>query len=240
MSTDPLSAYRATIERELRAGNATEHTHRPALQRLIESLAPGTTATNEPRRVACGAPDYVVWRQTDHGPLTLGHIEAKIVGASLAEIERSDQLRRYLSALDNLLLTDYLEFRWYVGGQRRLAARLETPGPAARQPCGVGGAEEVRELLGFFLEHRAEPITEPQELAKRLARIAHIIRELIVGAFETRVASANLQALREALAEVLIPDLSVADFADMYAQTLAYGMFAARANHKNNLFSAPP
>jgi len=31
--------------------------------------------------------------------------------------------------------------------------------------------------------------------------------------------------------EVLLPDLSVPEFADMFAQTLAYGLFAARYNH---------
>jgi hypothetical protein len=51
MAANPIDAYRRQIERELQAGNATEHTHRPALKTLIESLASGVTATNEPRRL---------------------------------------------------------------------------------------------------------------------------------------------------------------------------------------------
>ncbi len=57
MSYTPVDTYRREIERELQARNATEHTHRPALKTLIESLAPGVTATNEPKQVECGAPD---------------------------------------------------------------------------------------------------------------------------------------------------------------------------------------
>jgi hypothetical protein len=78
MVASPIDAYRRQIERELQAGNATEHTHRPALKALIESLAPGVTATNEPKRVECGAPDFIVSRKAAHDPVTLGYIEAGI------------------------------------------------------------------------------------------------------------------------------------------------------------------
>lgn len=83
MLSNPIDAYRRQIERELQAGNGTEHTRRPALKTLIESLATGVTATNEPRRVECGAPDFVISRKAAHGPGTLGHIEAKGVGQEI-------------------------------------------------------------------------------------------------------------------------------------------------------------
>jgi hypothetical protein len=55
-----LAQYILTIEKELAAGNTTEHTHRPALKALVEELAEGTTAANEPTHIECGAPDFVV------------------------------------------------------------------------------------------------------------------------------------------------------------------------------------
>ena len=57
-----VPAYLRTIEKALAAGDATEHTHRPALKSFIESLAEGITATSEPKRERCGAPDYNVTR----------------------------------------------------------------------------------------------------------------------------------------------------------------------------------
>jgi len=125
MATDlkPVHEYIKAIEKELVAGNATEHTHRPALKTLIEELAEGATATNEPTHIECGAPDFVVTK----GVTTIGYIEAKDVGKSLDEAEKSEQLKRYRDSLTNLILTDYLEFRWYVDGERRLSARLGTP-----------------------------------------------------------------------------------------------------------------
>jgi hypothetical protein len=233
MAASPIDVYRRQIERELQAGNATEHTHRPALKALIESLAPGVTATNEPKQVECGAPDFVVSRKATHGPVTLGHIEAKDVSKPLDEIERSDQMRRYLPALSNLILTDYLEFRWYVDGHRRAdPARLARVAKGGKLAPEKGGPEAVSDLLAAFLAHEAQPINKPKELALRMARLTHFIRDMIVTAFDRQSASATLRDLHKAFEKALIPDLPIPQFADMFAQTLAYGLFAARVNHR--------
>jgi predicted helicase len=221
------SQYALTIEKELAAGNATEHTHRPALKALVESLAMGVTATNEPRRIECGAPDFIITR----GSATIGYIEAKDVGKSLDEAERSDQLKRYLASLSNLILTDYLEFRWYVDGERRLPARLGTLTKEGKIKRDKAGAQAVAELLDNFLAHKAEAVGTPKELALRMARLAHLIRNLIVNAFQKEPESGSLHAQLSAFRDNLIPDLSVEQFADMYAQTIAYGLFAARCTN---------
>lgn len=95
-----VAAYLRAVEKALAAGNATEHTHRPALKALIESLGENVTATNEPKRMQCGAPDLIVTR----GDVPLGYVEAKDVAVSLDRAEESEQLRRYLDSLENLLL----------------------------------------------------------------------------------------------------------------------------------------
>ncbi len=216
----------------MQAGNATEHTHRPALKSLIESLASGVTATNEPKHVECGAPDFVVSRNAQHGPMTLGYIEAKDVGKDLDdEVKRPDQMKRYLSALPNLILTDYLEFRWYVDGEHRQSARLARVSKTGKLVAEKDGANAVTDLLTSFLAHEGEPISTPKELALRMARLTHLIRDIIVAAFEKQSASTTLQDLHKAFEKALIPDLPIPQFADMYAQTLAYGLFAARCNH---------
>ena len=115
-----LSEYLQKIEKALTAGNATEHTYRPALKAFIESIESDITATNEPKREQCGAPDFIITKAA----VPIGYIEAKDVGKSLDQIERDEQLKRYREGLHNLILTDYLEFRWYVKGEHRLTARL--------------------------------------------------------------------------------------------------------------------
>lgn len=219
--TQAIRQYLAQIRSGLATGAATEHTHRPALAALLEALAPEVRAINEPQRIACGAPDLAVLRDG----LMVGHVEAKDVGTSLDAAERSEQLRRYREALGNLVLTDYLAFRWYVEGELRRTARLARwDGETVRSERG--GAEAVAELLSDFLAHKPQPIATPRELAERMARLTHLIREIIITAFETNRASDLLRGWRQAFAEVLVAELDrperVGQFADMFAQTLAY------------------
>jgi DUF1680 family protein len=157
MAASPIDAYRRQIEKELQAGNATEHSHRPALKTLIESLASGVTATNEPKHVECGAPDFIVSRKSPHGPVTLGYIEAKDVGKDLAEVERSDQTKRYLAALANLILSDYLEFRWYFDREHKQMVRVARVVKGGKR---AADKDETKRLVGprgvQFTEGRAE------------------------------------------------------------------------------------
>lgn len=114
--------YIGSIQANLAAGHASEGSHYPALKSLRENLGKKTTATSLPSRIDCGAPDFVLTK----GSATVGCVEAKDIGKSLDEAEQTEQLRRYRDSLANFILTDYLEFRWYVDGERRLLARLGT------------------------------------------------------------------------------------------------------------------
>jgi type I restriction-modification system DNA methylase subunit len=182
--------------------------------------------------VECGAPDFILRRDG----LSIGYVETKDLGKSLDEAEDSNQLERYKKSLPNLILTDYLEFRWFVDGQIRDSARLGRIGKENKILPDKKGIDETTELLKLFLESRPQPITTPKDLSERAAKLAHIIRDTIVEAFEKDKASSDLKDLREAFADVLIPDLNkpekTEEFADMYAQTIVYGLFAARINHK--------
>lgn len=225
-------SYLTSIKREIETGSATEHTYRAALKRLIESLRPDIIAINEPKRVSCGAPDFVV-KKND---LIIGHLEAKDIGKSLDEAEDSEQLERYIKNLDNLILTDYLEFRWYSKKSPLETARLARLNKDGKIIQDKNGLEELVTLLENFLNQPVEPITSANELSKRLAYLAHSIRDVIVEAFRTEKATSQLWNLRKAFASVLIPDMDqpqkADEFADMYAQTIVYGLFAARCNHK--------
>ncbi|MHC1632152.1 MAG: type ISP restriction/modification enzyme, partial [Methanotrichaceae archaeon] len=229
-----IEQYLKDLERELKTEIAREHAHRPALKKFIESLdiQRRVTATNEPKRQECGIPDFVV----DRDGLSIGYIETKDIGKSLDEAERSEQLGRYRANLHSLILTDYLEFRWYVKGKERKRARLGRIGEAGKIVFDREAGCEVVELLEDFLSSEPEEITNPQVLSQRLATLAHRIRGEVVKSFEKGTASGSLKNLRKAFAEVLIPDIDQpeknAEFADMYAQTIVYGLFAARCNHQ--------
>src|SRR5215467_11624236 len=125
--TDPVAEYLSKIQRKLSSGIAREQTHRAALEDLLESLDPSIEAFNDPKHIEVGAPDFTIRRKGKVTDFPVGHIETKDVGEDLGKTEKSEQLKRYLG-LPSLLLTDYLEFRWFTDGKLRLSARLGTLG----------------------------------------------------------------------------------------------------------------
>ena len=233
MGEEIIREYLRAVEREYRSGIAGEHSYRPALKALVEALGgSGVQAINEPARVACGAPDFVVQRKN----LPIGHIEAKDIGVDLDKEEKGEQVRRYREALGNLILTDYLEFRFYVDGELKNTATLATVAPRSRLVEVAAGAEHFLGFMRSFLEAKPLPIGRPRQLAIRLAAVAVLVREVIEKALAVdkhngERASSTLHELLKGFQKVLLPDLSEADFADMYAQTVVYGLFAARDNH---------
>jgi len=219
--------YIKDLEKGLEKGISTEPSYYPYLKALIESIEKGINATNDPKRIECGAPDFVV----DRGATIVGYVEAKDIDKSLDEIEKTEQLKRYRDSLSNLILTDYLEFRWYMDGERRLAAHLGTLTKDNKIKRDKDGIQKVAELLESFLAHEAKNVGTPKELAERMARLAHMIRDLIIKAFEKETESGTLHAQLSAFRDNLIPDLPTEQFADMYAQTIAYGLFAAKCTN---------
>ena len=228
MPTPPINQYLQTLRRDLRGGDTTEASHYPTLKTLLEASARGIVATVVPKGRECGFPDFHVKK----GDLIIGHVEAKNVGRSLDDAEQTEQLKdRYLKALDNLILTNFLEFRWYVRGERRRVERLGILESGANIKVSRTDREAVLDLLKSFLAEDPQGAQNARDLAVRLARYAHEIRNVVVQGFAQDHVSDNTRDLRDAVQKELVPDLADDQFADMFAQTLAYGFFAAWCNH---------
>jgi hypothetical protein len=91
-----FAEYIREIRKSLEKGDSTEHTHRTALEALLEACDKDIDATNEPRRIACGAPDFNITRKG----VPVGHVETKDIGVNLDEMERGkgpngEQFKRY-------------------------------------------------------------------------------------------------------------------------------------------------
>ena len=228
-ATSALRAYGREVAQARASGLATEHTYRPALKTLIETLGGGgVNALNEPTHVDCGAPDFIIER----GGVPIGHVECKDVGVDLDDVEESEQLKRYREGLPNLILTDYLVFHWYADGTRRESARLGILDGQGKIRFDSGGAHQVADLISAFFTANMPSIGNPRELARRMASKTRLLREGVSRILKSEGESGHLRDLLSAYREVLITDLSPTDFADMQAQTAAYGLFAARCRHE--------
>ena len=221
-----ISAYISELNRQYASGNATEHSYRPALKSLSETLLPDLTIINEPKRTACGAPDYILLRND----IPVAFIEAKDFTQTqdlAGQKENKEQFDRYKHSLDNIIFTDYLDFWLYEKGEFVDSVRLaEIKGGKI---VAVEGAETkfvlIIERLGKAVPQR---ITSAKQLARIMAAKARLMADVIEKALLQDDSDSNLKGQMEAFKDILIHDITPKEFADVYAQTIVYGMFAAR------------
>jgi predicted helicase len=221
---DALRTYLDELRKKLATGMAKEHAYRGALERLLQATGDGVQAINDSAWIDCGAPDFIVLR----GATPVGYVEAKDIDTSLDDAQRSPQLKRYRESLHNLILTDYLELRWYVEGEERDRARLARVSRDGKVKSTGAGIDAVGQLLDRFFAQEAPMLGTARELAQRMASLARMIRDLIEEAYQREDEEGRFHSQLAAFRDTLIPDLGVEQFADMYAQTMTYGLFAAR------------
>lgn len=228
---DILRSYAKAVDEQFQSGIATEHSYRPALQKLLSELLKDCVIINEPSRIQCGAPDYIITQKRTGQPVFF--VEAKDVFDPDLDGMRThrEQFDRYKQSLDYIIFTDYLDFHVYEHGEWTQSVRLIEP-----QGAHLRLAEVAEERFIAMIEHlatsRPQSITSPSKLAKQMAAKARLLADLVHRALEDEenatYANAQLQSQLAAFRQILIHDLTPEGFADIYAQTIAYGMFAAR------------
>lgn len=229
-----IDSYLSGIQKEYAHGNATEHTYRLSLKTLIESFDSEITAINEPQRRTFGAPDYVIRRRD----IPLGYIEAKDIGRlEKASKREKEQKKRYLEALANLVYTDYMEFHWYVRGELVQTVKIAEASNGKIKILG-DNYERFENLIKKFLEKQVETVASSKELAKRMASTTRLIRQTIGSALKdnSNRSEDSLYGQLKSFQETLLPNLTPDGFADLYSQTIAYGLFTARCYYNTKPF----
>jgi predicted helicase len=225
-----LEQYIENISKRYKLGNATEHTFRGDLQQLLESLTPDVRATNEPKRQSCGAPDYILTKKE----IPVGFIEAKDIGDKDLEGAKKtgnkEQFDRYKASLNNLIFTDYLDFHFYIDGIfiTKIAIAEIQNGTIVPSPNNFA---TFTNLIKDFASRVGQTIKSSKKLAEMMAGKARLLSDVIEKALTSDEANKEDSTLKEqmnAFKQILIHDITPKGFADVYAQTIAYGMFAAR------------
>jgi predicted helicase len=230
-----LEQYIDNINKRFKLGNATEHTFRGDLQQLLESLVPDIRATNEPKRQSCGAPDYILTKKE----IPVGFIEAKDIGDKDLEGAKKagnkEQFDRYKASLNNLIFTDYLDFHLYIDGifitRIAIAALRQAQGDKYEIVPLPENFATFTNLIKDFASHVGQTIKSSKKQAEMMAGKARLLSDVIEKALtsdETNHEDSTLKDQMNAFKQILIHDITPKGFADVYAQTIAYGMFAAR------------
>ena len=221
-----IQDYILELNKEFKTGRATEHSYRGYLQTLIKSIVADVMVTNEPTRVKCGAPDYIITRRD----ITIGYIEAKDIGYKLDDKQYKEQFDRYRKALENLIITDYISFWLYIDGEFIKKINIAEIVGGAIKPT-IETHNEFTNLIKDFCSYVGQTIKSPKKLAEMMAGKARMLSEVIEKALtsdETNQEDSTLKDQMKAFKEILIHDITPKGFADVYAQTISYGMFAAR------------
>lgn len=221
---NPVATFIQKIIETYNSGHATEHSYRPALQELFEKITE-LKVHNEPKRSEFGAPDFVFTK----GKTVIAYAEAKDIYVSLDEIEKSEQMSRYYG-YSNIILTNGLDFRFYRNatpyGESVVIGKLNKEGVETFE----GQFQLLTDTIGAFIKESKEPIKSGAVLSKVMAGKARRIRDNVKKFLEDErnPKNENLLGIYEVIKKLLLADLDHAKFADMYAQTIVYGLFVAR------------
>ena len=226
-----IEKYIEQINKRFKSGISKEHSYRGDLETLIRELVPGVEITNEPANVTdCGNPDYVITK----GKIPVGYIEAKDIGKDLNSKVYKEQFTRYKKALDNLIITDYIWFQFFKEGELVNEIRIAEIDNTTIKPLQEN-FEAFTDLVKDFCSHIGQTIKSSKKLAEMMASKARLLQDILERAITSDEKTEENTLLREqykTFKNILIHDLSPKAFADIYAQTLAYGMFAARLHDK--------
>lgn len=226
-----ITAYIKELNALFQTGLTTEHSFRPALQRLLSDCT-GFTVINEQTHIDCGAPDLTLL----HKDIPIAYIEAKDLedGDLDGRKKNREQFDRYKASLDTIIFTDYLDFHLYEHGEWQQSVRLaEIQGNKIRL-TNASSPDSLIALLEHIKTAQPQRITSANKLAQLMAGKARLLRDIIEQALiQDGDTPTELRGYMEAFRQVLIHDITPKTFADIYAQTIAYGMFAARM-HDNS------
>lgn len=228
-----LTTYLKSLATQTAVGDSREESYYDILKSLFSDFPLGkdrqTQVTVLPKKTEAGNPDFRIW-DGDH--FIVGYIEAKLPGTNLDQIESTGQLQRYLSTFPNLILTDFYEFRLYRDGREILRTQIARPFIAHKLKTipPLEKAEKFQQLAETFFAFKLPVHYTAEGLAIDLAKRASFLRDQVISE-ELRQVEAQrgeLYGFYQAFQRYLLPDLTPNQFADLYAQTITYSLFAAR------------
>jgi hypothetical protein len=205
-----IHEYIDNLNTKYRTGICTEHSYRPYLQSLLESIATDVTVTNEPTRIACGAPYYIITKRN----IPTGYIEANDIGKPLDNKDYKEQFDRYRSSLANLIITDYLEFRLYREGVFVLTIVIGEIHDSKIIPR-VENFDAFTDLIRDFCTYVGQTIKSAAKLSKMMAGkarlLANVIEKALVPENNNQVnepQNLNLHSQYESFKKVFIHDIT--------------------------------
>ena len=223
--------YLSNLFKTYQKGDAREESYYKHLADFITEFSESQRkrkidVTILPKKTEAGNPDFRIW---DGRQKITGYIEAKDLGVDLDRIEDSEQLERYLSTFPNVILTNFTEFRLYRNGERIEQISIARPFVIKKLSTvpPLENEDKLFELLERFLDFSLPKTYTAKTLAVELAKRTKFLKDEIVTE-ELKLGTKSIHGFYDAFKEFLIAGINESEFADLYSQTITYGLFAAR------------
>lgn len=236
MKKSIYESYLQRLFKEFSKGDATEISYYKHLADFIIEFSETTRkkkidVTVIPKKTEAGNPDFRLW---DGNHKIIGYIEAKDLGTDLDRIEDTPQIERYISTFPNVILTNFTEFRLYRDGELIEKVSLTRPFVIKKLSTVpvVENDKEFLKLLERFLDFSLPKTYTAKTLAVELAKRTKFLKDEIVSE-ELKQGTKSIHGFYDAFKEFLIAGINEEEFADLYSQTITYGLFAARLRAEN-------
>lgn len=236
-----LKTYFKRIFDVAKRGDAREESYYSSLEELLRSYAVSAGKkqvyiTTLPKKTDAGNPDFRVW---DGKQQIIGYIEAKAPAIEyLDQIQATDQLKRYLHIFPNLLLTNFFEFRLYRNGALIDKVFIGRPYHIYKLKSVplVENEQKFLNLLEKYFSFSLPKVYDARNLAIELAKRTRFLKDEVIAQEleeEEKKGKGNILNFYKVFKDHLISGLTKEDFADLYSQTITYGLFAARTRTEN-------
>jgi len=232
---EKIQEYFKEIRNTYLQGDYTEGSYRTSFENFIKSISPNINLTQEPKRAKIfGAPDFKAYYRARK----VGFIETKDLDKNLDSEIESEQLKKYIRSINNLILTNYTHFILIRNGNKIFDFNIIMFSDLdnAKHIISDNKINTFIELINEFFSYKLPTISSAEELSKELSKKAKLLKDFAqeqlkddLIKIKNNETPSSIYDFFEGIKE-LIKDISIEDCSDAYAQTVTYGLFLARRN----------
>lgn len=231
--------------KNIKPDDANEHTYRTPLQNLIEAIKFPTkkiTPIHEGKSDKLnvdGTPDFFIYEDYDSLFKTLvGFIECKKIFFNLDTLIKSKQIEKYSKTSENIIITNYREFILLQKG--KVEGRVTLIDDKLAETTDKNCYQNLVNLLLQFYSYEYQYIKTKKSLTLTLANQSFYysvaLREYIENKDnEGETFYYKFKTLFDTFQKSIQYSYILADFCDIYAQSLVYGLMLSRLDNEQRL-----
>jgi len=245
-----LEKYYKNIKDKITTNIASEHSLRTALENLLNSFKPDDVKIiqeSKKEEYEQGTPDFKIFKRIDPKEslsynLLIGYIETKKINENLNKIIETEQIKKYLEVSSNIILTDYNRFI-HLSYDKIISDILlfeyGVEDSLFENEITENKAIQFQQFLdNFFLNYEKRKIKSKKELVKVLSSQAFYLsvktREVITNKINNYLKFKKFfNKTYASFKEAVKYEFSIEEFCDIFAQSIAYGLFVAHIEKAN-------